>query len=188
MIANRIAFVLGGLLSWITLPIALITNLGGGCIVAITFGLILLPLSLIWMVFMGLLLGISWLWERVPWPLQVILAIPGIPIAAVGYAYTLMIPEPGEPESRKSKILLCQTFPFEMDLLRYRRLEQDGREKGERTLAWEALYKQVPLDSRDPSYGQAMDEFWRTGLAPFGLDEARYNRIANLLVLLGERG
>lgn len=186
MIANRAAVILGGLLSWITLPIALLTNLGGGCLVAVTFGLILLPLSLIWMVFLGLLLGMSWVWERVPWPLQVLLAVPGIPIASIGFAYVLMIPEPGEPESRRSKILLCQTFPFEMDLLRYRRLQQDSKEKGERTLTWEAAYQKMPPYG-DPGYREAVREVMETGLAAFALNQARYDRITNLLYQLGER-
>lgn len=187
MIANRVAVILGGLLSWITLPISILTNLGGGCLVTITFGLILLPLSLIWMVFMGLLLSVSWAWERVPWPLQVLLAVPGIPIAAIGYAYVLMIPE--EPESRRSKILLCLTFPYEMDLLRYRRLHDDEkrlRERGE-THPLDAAFQNLPPHG-DPGYAEAyrsVQAIYDVSITEAGLGDGRYDRIANLLAVLG---
>lgn len=191
MIVNRIAFFLGGALSWVTFPIGLITNLGGGCLVSITFGLILLPLSLIWMLIMGLLLAISWLWERVPWPLQVPLAIGGAPLAAIGYAYVLMIPEPGEEESRRSKILLCQTFPFEMDLIRYRRAQASEREDRTcgRTSPVEAAFQQLP-SYNDPTYEEAyrnVEKLWEVSLVVFGLDRARYARMSELLYRLGER-
>jgi hypothetical protein len=193
MIVNRTAFLLGGLLSWITLPISLITNLGGGCIVSLTFGLILLPLSLIWLVFWAPLLAISWLWERVPWPLQVPLAVVGIPLASIAYAYVLMIPEPGEDESHRSKILLCQTFPFEMDLLRYRRYQaQPKRDENVPPSAAEieveaAMRRWSMLRRDDPAYAAAADRLDRALVATSGLDRARYTRITELLYSLGER-
>ena len=184
MLANRIAQVLGGILSWITLPISLVTNLGGGCLVAITFGLILIPLTLIWMVFLGLLLGISWLWERAPWPLQVLLAIPGIPIAAIGYVYVLMIPSPGEPEATTAKLLMCQTFPYEMDLLRYQRLQRHENTGG--TAALSDGIRTLPPFS-DPGYAAARAELGvlrDKSLAEMGLNSATYDRIANILAVI----
>lgn len=198
MIVNRIAFFLGVLLSWVTFPIALITNLVGGCIVGCPLTLIIyLPLSLIFAVITGLLLAISWLWERVPWPLQVPLAVLGIPVAAIGYAFVLMIPEPGEEGAHRSKMLLCQTFPFEMDLLRYRRYQARPKRApgaGPTTPAEievEAAMKQwrtlVTRRNDDPEYVAAEKRVNRAFLADSGLDMPRYTRITELLYWLGER-
>ncbi len=197
MIVNRIAFYFGGFLSWITFPIALITNLVFGCIIGCPLTLIIyLPLGLIFAVIEGLLLAISWLWERVPWPLQVPLAVLGVPLAAVGFAFVLMIPEPGEEEAHRSKILLCQTFPFEMDLLRYRRYQArpkraPGAAPTPAEIEIEAAMKQwTALAARpndDPEYIAANDRVDRAFVADSGLSMARYTRITELLYWLGER-
>lgn len=191
MIANGATIILGGILAWITIPISLVTNLLGGCVVSCTFGLILIPLSLIWMVFLGLILGLSWLWERVPWPVQVLIAIVGVPVAAIASAYVLMIPEPEEDDSHRSKSLLCLTFPFEMDLLRYRRLQAAGRAgmlTGATADLQQAMKSLPPYG--DPSHAEAWEStqhLYAASLAEFGLDPARYTRITELVYELGER-
>jgi hypothetical protein len=139
--------IVAGLLSWVFLPVSLITANVGGCLVALTFGLLLLPLSLIWMVFfMRPLLGLSWLWERAPL-LRVPLAIIGIPIAAIGYVYTLCVPSMGERDAHDVKLNLCRTWPFSLDYLRYRRgepeLEMDyERWERIRNVLWEIGYRE----------------------------------------------
>jgi hypothetical protein len=146
MLANRILTVVAGLLSWIVLPISIVTVNAGGCLVALTFGLLLLPLSLIWVVlFMGPLLGLSWLWEKTPL-IRLLLAIIGIPVAALGYAYTLCIPSMGERESTDTKLNLCRTWPFSLDYLRYLRGELKPEHDHERwtriqNVLWESGYR-----------------------------------------------
>ena len=136
MVANRILSIVAGLLSWVFLPVSLITVNAGGCLVALTFGLLLLPLSVVWaVVFMGPLLGLSWLWEKAPL-LRIPLAIVGIPVAAVGYVYTLCIPSMGEREAHDVKLNLCRTWPFSLDYLRYTRGDPDLEMDYER---WERM-------------------------------------------------
>jgi len=125
MLANRVLTVVAGLLSWVFLPVSLVTVNVGGCLVALTFGLLLLPLSLIWIVlFMSPLLGLSWLWEKAPL-LRFPLAIIGIPVAALGYVYVLCIPSMGEQDSMDVKLNICRSWPFSLEYLRYRRGELD---------------------------------------------------------------
>jgi hypothetical protein len=73
-----------------------------------------------------------------------------------------------------------------MDLLRYRRLQQDEKKEGERTLALRAAYSQLPRYG-EPNYREAQEEWWGLSLVAFGLDHARYTRITELLYWLGER-
>jgi hypothetical protein len=119
MLANRIINLVSSLLTPVILPVQLVTTSLGGCLVALTFGLLLLPLSLIWIVvFLGPLLGMSWLWERV-WPLRIPLAVIGVPLAVLGATYTSLVPSMGEFDSRATKHLICWTWPFSLDYLHF---------------------------------------------------------------------
>jgi len=138
MLANRIINILNSLLTPITIPLQLVTTSVGGCLVALTFGLLLLPLSLVWMVlFMGPLLGMSWLWDRV-WPLRIPLAVIGVPLAVLGAIYTSLVPSMGEMDARATKLLICWTWPFSLDFLHYQS-NPDWRELGEER--WERLHE-----------------------------------------------
>jgi hypothetical protein len=138
MLANRTINVVSSLLSLVTIPVQLVTTSVGGCLVALTFGLLLLPLSLIWVVvFMGPLLGMSWLWERV-WPLRIPLAVIGVPLAVLGATYTSLVPSMGEFDSRATKHLICWTWPFSLDYLHFQS-NPDCLDLGEER--WERLAK-----------------------------------------------
>lgn len=103
------------ILAWIVLPIQILSTFVLGILVTLTFGLLLLPISLIWTVlFLGPLLGLSWLWSKLPF-LRIPIAIIGIPIAVLGDVYTSLMPSMGEIESRVTKLLLCQTWPFSLE-------------------------------------------------------------------------
>lgn len=103
------------ILAWIVLPLQIISTFVLGILVNLTFGLLLFPMSLIWTVlFLGPLLGLSWLWRKLPF-LRIPLAIIGIPIAILGSVYTAMMPSMGEIESRVIKLLLCETWPFSLE-------------------------------------------------------------------------
>ena len=119
MLANKILNLLVTALAWVTVPLQIPFTFVGGCLVNLTFGLLLLPLSLIWMVFfMGPLLGLSWLYEKAPM-LRIPLAFVGIPVALVGSIYVSWVPSMGEFESRQTKLLLCWTWPFSLDCWKY---------------------------------------------------------------------
>jgi hypothetical protein len=99
-------------------PVQLVTTSVGGCLVSLTFGLLLIPLTIIWRVlFSWPLLGLSWAWDKVPL-LRIPLAVVGIPLAAVGATYVALIPSMGDMESRVMKMVLCETWPFSLDCFR----------------------------------------------------------------------
>jgi len=58
------------------------------------------------------------LWKNVPL-LRIPLGFIGIPIAVLGSVFTCLMPSMGEIESRVTKLLLCQTWPFSLDCLAY---------------------------------------------------------------------
>jgi len=112
MWANKVLDALITVLAWVVLPVQLVTTFLLGLLVQLTFGLLLIPFDLIWMVlFLVPLLGLSWLWGKATL-LRVPVAGLGIPLALLANTFTCLIPSMGEMESRLSKILLCQTWPF----------------------------------------------------------------------------
>jgi hypothetical protein len=119
MWANKIVDFLVSVTAVVTVPIQFVSTLLLGCLVTVTFGLFLLPISFIWTcLFLGPLLGLSWLWDRVPL-LRIPTAVFGIPVAVLGNNYTAMMPSMGEMESRTSKLLICQTWPFSRQFMAY---------------------------------------------------------------------
>ena len=118
MLANRILNLITAILAWPTVPVQLVTTSVGGCLVSLTFGLLLIPLGIIWNVFfLWPLLGLSWAWDKVPL-LRIPLAIVGIPLAAVGATYVALVPSMGDMGSRMMKLVLCETWPFSLDYWR----------------------------------------------------------------------
>lgn len=112
MWANRILDALIAVSAWVVLPVQLVTTLVLGILVKLTFGLLLIPISLVWVVlFLGPLLALSWLWGKTP-ALRVPIAGIGIPLALLGNTYACLMPSMGEMQSRVTKIVLCQTWPF----------------------------------------------------------------------------
>ncbi len=106
------------LVAWLIIPISFVTTFMLGILVSVTFGLFLLPISLIWLVlFLGPLLGLSWVWEKAPF-LRVPIAVPGIPLAFVGNIYATLMPSMGELDSRVSKLLLSESWPYSLDCWR----------------------------------------------------------------------
>jgi hypothetical protein len=114
-------------LAWVTLPLQFVTTAVGGCLVGCTFGLLLIPLSLVWMVFLALLLATSWVWDRlellrVP-PLVAIVraavAVVGIPLALIAEIYVSLMPSMGDLEGRFEKLVTCWVWPFSLDYWRF---------------------------------------------------------------------
>ena len=118
MWAYRVLNVLLMLVAWLVIPIQLVTTFVLGILVSVTFGLLLLPMSLIWMaLFLGPLLGLSWVWEKAPF-LRVPIAVLGIPLAFVGNIYASLMPSMGELDSRVSKLFLSESWPYCLDCWR----------------------------------------------------------------------
>lgn len=112
MIANRILEIILGITSIIVIPVQLVTTFVLSILISITFGLLLFPLSLVWSVlFLFPLIGLSYVYEKMPF-LRIPIAIIGIPIAILGNAYAALIPSMGDMESRCTKLLISESFPF----------------------------------------------------------------------------
>jgi len=114
MITNKIIRAIIAITAFIVVPIQMITTFVLGLFVSIPFVgfLLLLPISLIWIVlFLGPLLGLSYIYERVA-ILRPLISIIGIPFAVIGNAYVALMPSMGEMDSRYAKMIICQTFPY----------------------------------------------------------------------------
>jgi len=115
VLANKIIQIIVITIAVVVIPIQFISTLVLGVLVNLTFGLLLVPISLIWvLLFLGPLLVLSWLWQNVP-PLRIPLGIIGIPLAVLGTVYTCLMPSMGDLESRVTKLLLCRTWPFSLE-------------------------------------------------------------------------
>lgn len=82
-----------------------------GCVIGLTFGLLLLPLSLVWLPFLGYLLGTGWLWIKIP-VLRPFLIIPSVLVAVVGNIYVAFMPDMGERFQKQFKGVLCDSWPY----------------------------------------------------------------------------
>lgn len=129
MIANQVLSVLIGIFSFVVVPVQFVTTFVLGILVAITFGLLLIPISLVWiMFFYGPLLGLSWVWEKVePVPgLPLLVDMFGVPLALLGSTYVALMPSMGEIKSRAEKLRICWTWPFTLEYMRFERGELDN--------------------------------------------------------------
>ena len=112
MLTNKIISIIISITAILIIPIQIITTFVLGLLVTLTFGLLLVPISLIWTaLFLTPLLGLSKVYERIP-ILRFPISIIGISIAVLGNIYTAIMPSMGEVESRYVKMVICQTFPY----------------------------------------------------------------------------
>ena len=88
-----------------------------GCLVSITFGLLLFPMSIIWWPFLGFILASSWLWYHMGF-LRVILLVPGVFIAELASVYVAHMPSMGEWYSRAVKLAICESWPHSIPIFR----------------------------------------------------------------------
>ena len=118
MFANRILFILTGILAFVVVPIQLITTFVLGILVNLSFGLLLLPFSLIWILLSFPLIGASWLTSKVKW-LRNPIGLLGIPWAIVTDIYICLIPSMGELEGRAAKAMLAQSWPYSWECFKF---------------------------------------------------------------------
>lgn len=100
----------------VLVPVEIVTTAVGGCLVALTFGVGFFVLSLIWLPFLVLLLGTSWLWLHA-WYLRPILLVPGIVIAIVANLYVMLTPDP-EKDAKYAKLSIAQEWPLSWYLIK----------------------------------------------------------------------
>ena len=95
----------------LTFPLVLITFVLGIILSVPLLGLVLLSLAnVIWLSMLGLLMGSSWLWIKVP-ILRLLLLLPGIAIANMAYLFVILIPDMGEKYQKATKLAICETWP-----------------------------------------------------------------------------
>jgi hypothetical protein len=112
MLANRTIRIILGITGLIVIPVQMVTTFILGLFVSLTFGLLLIPISIVWTaLFLGPLLGLSYVYERIV-ILRPFISIIGIPLAVIGHTYVALMPSMGEMDSRFDKLILCQTFPY----------------------------------------------------------------------------
>jgi hypothetical protein len=111
VIANRILDLIITILAWIVVPVQFVTTLVLGILVTITFGFLLLPLSLVWVVLIFPMIGVSWLCKGSE-VLRNTIGLIGIPWALVAHTYACLVPSMGEIESRADKLMLAEAWPF----------------------------------------------------------------------------
>jgi hypothetical protein len=118
MWTNRILTVSLLVVGPIVFPLQIVSTLALGILVSLTGELLLIPIDLIWLVcFLGPLLGLSWIWGKIPF-LRIPLAVFGIPLALAAETYCCLMPSMGKMDSRISKLLLCRSWPYTLDCLR----------------------------------------------------------------------
>jgi hypothetical protein len=114
MLANRLVSVAYGPVALLAVPVGIVTRGLGGFLVLVTFGLLLIPFWIVWVIFfMGLILGTSWLWDRMPL-MRLPVALIGVPVAALGAVYTILVPWMTR-ESSDEKHFLCRAWPLSLD-------------------------------------------------------------------------
>ncbi len=108
------AYTANTILRILLFPILLImpiVTLALGLLVQISFGILLFPLSIIWMAFFAMLLATSWLWIRA-WYLRPLLLVPGVFIAVLADVYVSFVPDMGEKYQKLLKLALCDSWPY----------------------------------------------------------------------------
>jgi hypothetical protein len=111
MAANRVLNFIITVLAWIVAPIQIVTTFALGLLVRCSFGLLLLPLSLVWNILLFPLIGASWFSARTPF-LRNAIGFIGLPWALVAHTYSCLTPSMGEFESRAHKLLITEAWPF----------------------------------------------------------------------------
>jgi hypothetical protein len=97
-------------------PLEIVTTAVGGCLLALTFDLLLIPLTIIWLPLWALLLGTSWLWLKA-WYLRPILLLPGVLVSFVADIFVTLAPET-ERAAKWAKLAIANEWPLSWLLVR----------------------------------------------------------------------
>ena len=122
MLTNRILTVLLTITSIVVIPVQLITTLVLGLLVSLTFGLLLIPISLIWIILSFPMIGASWLTAKIGW-LRNPIGLLGIPWAVVANTFVALMPAMGAVEGRTAKLMLTESWPYSWECWKFQRGE-----------------------------------------------------------------
>jgi hypothetical protein len=133
MLANRILNILLSITYILVIPVQFITTFVLGLLVTISFGILLFPISLIWILLSFPMIGVSWLTSKIKW-LRVPLGLLGIPWAFVANIFVALMPSMGELESRAAKLMLTCSWPYSWEFWQF---------QGGKTYLFDAENKQL---------------------------------------------
>ena len=139
MFANTLFRIFETVLAWVVVPVQIVTTFVLGLLVSLTFGLLLLPISLVYIVLLWApLIACSWVcskFELLRNPVGVVL----LPLALLANTYVCLMPSMGELESRAAKLLFTRSWPFSWEFFRFQTgrmdIEADEAEPLRRVLA-----------------------------------------------------
>lgn len=100
------------------IPFSFISTLILGLLVSVTFGLLLIPISLVWNCIYFPLLSLSFIWEKYK-ILRPFASFIAIPLATIAYIFVGLMPSMGETDSKMAKFLSVNTFPFTYSLINF---------------------------------------------------------------------
>lgn len=118
MLANRILTVLCNITGFVTVPLQFVTTFVLGLLVSISFGLLMLPILLIWILLSFPMIGASWLTAKIGW-LRTPIGLLGIPWAIIAHTFIALMPSMGELESRTVKIMIADSWPYSWEFWRF---------------------------------------------------------------------
>ena len=118
MIANRILIMLVGIAAFMVIPLQPVTTFILGLLVTLSFGILLLPISLIWVALSFPMIGASWLAAKIGW-LRTPIGLVGIPWAILSNTFVSLMPSMGELESRAAKLMLTESWPYSWECWRF---------------------------------------------------------------------
>ena len=118
MLANRILNILLGIAAIIVVPLQFITTFVLGILVSISYGILLLPITFLWVLLLFPMIGVSWLTSKMAW-LRIPVGLLGIPWAIVADTYVALMPSMGEIENRAAKFMLIQSWPYSWECWRF---------------------------------------------------------------------
>jgi len=154
MITNKIIHIIITITAFIVVPVQMVTTFVLGILVSLTFSLLLIPISFIWTVlFLGPLLGLSYVYERIK-ILRPFISIIGIPLAVLGDTYVALMPSMGEKDSRFAKLILCQTFPYTWKFVQYQKNNLNIDKNDVLTKILQEVSKAKPLSLRADVYSR----------------------------------
>lgn len=135
VLANRVLLLILTAVAWVVLPVQGVTTLVLGILVRCTFGLLLLPISLVWVVLCFPLISLSWLCNRIE-ILRNLIGFVGVPWALLADTYCCLMPSMGDLESRANKLLLVDSWPFCWEYRQLARGRLDMTSAKGRNLDW----------------------------------------------------
>jgi hypothetical protein len=144
MITNRILVIILYIVGLPLIPVQIVSTLVLGLAVTLTFDLLLILISFVWMLLYFPMLALSWVGNRVPM-LREVLGVIFIPWVVVAHTFVQLMPSMGEIESRASKLMLCNSWPFTWEFSQFLSSKLDRHSSDPAAVALNEVVKRISL-------------------------------------------